>query len=172
MKTSDLKGLAVINLETAEKIGTIQDLVLDLTAGRIVAFLVKDLKGDKELTKIGVQQVQNLGQDALTYKGRTTTLSQSQSADSQERAATMSSEVELSNFVHHEKLVTENGNLLGLVKDITIDPTNLTITAYEVTEGGLFAKTHVVRADPSIKFGPEIAIVPQQILPVNDQPNS
>ncbi|HEX2915893.1 MAG TPA: PRC-barrel domain-containing protein [Chloroflexia bacterium] len=192
MKASNLKGLAVLNLGSAEKVGTIHDVWLDLTTGRITAFDVKKVKGN-EVFHIDARQVQNLGADALTYRDMNSAAPGTVSAlQAQPQTGTMSASgasayvqqgntfptggtqhlnvatgpaiVALSRFVNHEKIVSDAGNLLGIVKEVMIDPANLSVTEYEVSEGGLFGKTHTIPAGPGIKFGPEIGIVPDNQL--------
>lgn len=180
MKASQLKGLAVLNLENAEKVGRVDDLLLDLTNNKIIALRIKGKeendKGKEEDTyyEVTAAQVKNLGRDAVTYSGMGKPNSTSDSSEGAEAATdysagTHSGQVYFSKFANHEKLVSENGTLIGIVKDVLLDPAALTVTGYEVSEGGLFAKTYTVTANTAIKFGPEIAIVPEGLLPVKEQ---
>jgi sporulation protein YlmC with PRC-barrel domain len=62
------------------------------------------------------------------------------------------------------KVVTDAGTLVGELQDVLLDWANLTITGYEVREGGVFAKTQEFTATPDLRFGEKIITMPAQLL--------
>ena len=162
MKATALKGLAVVDLSTAQKIGTIQDIMLNVFTGKIEAFVVKPLKGSADVT-VSAAQVQNVGQDALTFKS---TGEPETAAQSSTKGVTDAGIAYLSGLVNHYKMVSQGGTLIGQIKDVLIDPAQLVVTGYDVSEGGLFAKTRTLAMNPDIRFGQELAIVPESTAPL------
>lgn len=158
MKFSELKGRAVVNLEDAKKIGEVEDLMIEPDGHHIVSLKVKS--GLFSSAKIvPVADVKSVGADAVTIVASAgTTDPQTNMSSSGSREP-----LEVSSILGN-KVVTDAGTLVGELRDVLFDWTALTITGYEVREGGLFAKAQEFAASPDIRYGNKIITIPAQLL--------
>ena len=95
MKFSELKGRAVVNLEDARKIGTIDDLMVDAESHHIVGIKVRTgIFHEPQI--IPVADVKNVGGDAVTIStgGMTNITNMPESTAQQQIAASQSSSIE------------------------------------------------------------------------------
>lgn len=174
MKFSELKGRAVINLEDARKVGEVEDLMLDQDSRHIVSLKVKTgLFSSSRL--VPAADVKNIGADAVTISGSAgapntppDAVGSNPSPPDQQSASTGDSEslpalVKLTSSLGN-KVVTDTGTFVGELHDILLNWADLTITGYEVREGGLFAKTQEFAATPEVSFGEKMITIPAQLL--------
>ncbi len=158
MKFSELKGRAVVNVEDAEKIGEVENLLLEPTTRRVVGWKVKT--GGLFSTPINVTspQIINIGPDAVTIKvaPKTATAKPDEAKDDANSAQEI---VELTSILGN-KVVTDAGVLVGEVRDVLLDPNSGAVTGYEVNEGGLFAKTREVAATEDVRYGEKLLTIP------------
>jgi uncharacterized protein YrrD len=174
MKFSELKGRAVVNLEGAKKMGEVQDLMIEPSSRRIVSLKVNTgLFHAAQL--VPTADVKNVGADAVTISVNTNPANISANAASsgrygagQENVSFRSSEIaqpllKLTSILGN-KVVTDAGTIIGELHDILLDWSDLTITGYEVREGGPFAKTQEFAATPEVSFGKKMITIPAQLL--------
>lgn len=121
MKASDLKGRAVLTLSDAAKIGQIDDVLFDSDYRNVLGFRVKqslfgksDAVARDSVTGIGADAVTIASPDLLNEEGRIESLSISTSLSK----------------VRGTKVVSEGGDLLGVVDEIELDDSALNVTAY------------------------------------------
>jgi sporulation protein YlmC with PRC-barrel domain len=165
MKFSELKGRAVVRLDTATKLGEVEDLMMDPTTWHIVSLKVRTgLFSAAVLVPAG--EVQNIGTDAVTLAGPLPAAPDAPdppppgSLGSSESAAPL---VDLTSILGI-KVVTDAGTLVGELRDILLDWSNLTITGYEVREGGMLGKAREFVATPEVRFGEKIITMPAALL--------
>jgi len=154
MKFSELKGRAVVRLEEAQRIGEVEDLMVEPVSRHIVSLKVRTgLFSAAEL--VPAAEVKNVGADAVTIAPTTEPAPQS--------AAGAPPLIALTTILGN-KVVTDAGTLVGELQDVLLDWANLAITGYEVREGGVFAKTQEFAATPDLRFGEKIITIPAQLL--------
>lgn len=169
IRASDLRGLAVVDLDAAEKLGTVDEVIIDPDARRVAGFTVSHgtgfLGGGQHMT-IPASAVHALGHDAITVR----------------HARDMSLDVghlgglpHLSQIVGH-KTVTHSGAAVGSIDDVLIDPSSGVVVGYTlgggVTNGlgGLLGSGEdskggdYVRAEADIKVGRELVVVPDDAV--------
>lgn len=178
MKFSELKGRAVINLADARKIGEVEDLIVEPESHHIVS--VKVRTGMFHAAQvIAVADVKNVGGDAVTVStgpgadgsitGQDNVASQNSSAAS--TAATENSAESASaqpligiTSILGNKVVTDAGTMVGELSDVMVDWVDLTITGYEVHDGGIFAKAREFGDTPEVRYGDKLITIPAQLL--------
>jgi uncharacterized protein YrrD len=154
MKFSELKGRAVVRLEEAQRIGEVEDLMIEPVSRHIVSLKVRTgLFSAAEL--VPAAEVKNVGADAVTIALPAEPTPQS--------AAGAPPLIALTTILGN-KVVTDAGTLVGELQDVLLDWANLAITGYEVREGGVFAKTQEFAATPDLRFGEKIITMPAQLL--------
>jgi uncharacterized protein YrrD len=107
-----LRGMAVVSVQQAEKLGTIDDLLLDLPHHRLGGVMLRGglFRGGPTLTWSAVRSV---GKDAVTVDDS--------SALSDPGDTQPTDWVRLSTF-RGTKVVTDTGDLLGTISGIDVDP--------------------------------------------------
>jgi uncharacterized protein YrrD len=178
MKFSELKGRAVVNLENAEKIGELADLLIEPGSHRILSLKVRT--GLFHSAKVvPVSDVKNVGADAITISlggipsdptadiaapgaagnDHIPTAAQQVSAVSD----STQSPIDVTSILGN-KVVTDAGTMVGELHDVIIDWSNLCITGYEVHQGGLFAKSKEFAATPEVRYGNKMITMPAHLL--------
>jgi uncharacterized protein YrrD len=175
MKFSELKGRPVINLEDASKIGEVEDLIIEPGSHRIVAAKVRT--GMFHAAQIiPVADVKNVGADAVTVSvSDSPGNSPADTADPVIQSETglpgtggkapenSQPTIEITSILGN-KVVTDAGTMAGELRDVLFDWSNLTITGYEVHEGGLFGKAQEFAATPEVRYGDKLITIPAQLL--------
>ena len=126
IKTSDIKGKAVLSIATGVRLGRVEEMLydpasLDLAALRISA------NGQQAVVPFG--QTQSIGRDAVMVAG-----------DDVAQWITTSSAAEgLVAFddLKHHKVVDDAGTLLGTPRTIAVDPQTGRLNQLEVRTGGM-----------------------------------
>lgn len=193
MKFSELKGRAVVNLEDAKKVGTVEDLMVEPESHRIVG--VKVRTGMFHAAQvIPVTDVKNVGGDAVTIStsGGNKIASMAVSTAGQHLAASQSSNagstttttvaaanaassaasvdsvgsrppIEVTSLLGN-KVVTDAGTMVGELSDVMVDWVDLTITGYEVHMGGMFTKAQEFVDTPGVRYGNKLITLPAELL--------
>lgn len=174
-----LRGLAVVDVGAAQKIGQIEEVFLTSDYHRVAGFLVS--QGQSLLNKgtavfLPAACVHAVGPDAMTISHSGISSEPSESAESTTSSAPLP---RLSQLVG-QKVVSENGRLLGSVEDALIDASNGCVLRYELaasTSGSkletLLGVNHVhqrdyVRADTDLRVGPDLIVVPDDALVIDE----
>lgn len=179
MKFSELKGRAVVNLEDASKLGTIEDLLVDAESHHIVSIKVRT--GMFHAAQIiPVADVKNVGGDAVTIAtGGTANITSTPESTAQQKIAASQSEgsatstsptpvgpqapIEITSLLGN-KVVTDAGTMVGDLSDVMIDWVDLTITGYEVHMGGPFTKAQEFVDTPGVRYGNKLITLPAELL--------
>ena len=151
IKFSELKGRAVVELETSEKVGEISDIVMDTISRQTVGIEFNPglLSHNRA---IPMTEIKSIGSAAIMV-----------SNIKKEYDITESKFLKLGNILNNQ-VVTDTGELLGNLKDVTLNPDTLEIITFEVSSGGLFAKSREFATSPDIRFGEKIITIPSQLV--------
>ena len=128
IKASQLVGRAVIDMEAAERLGRIREIIVQRDGERLAGFIV--VHGETLLGTGGTRRmvpasaVHSIGPDAMTMRG---------SAMS-ERLPELDNLPRMSDIIGH-KIITRSGRLLGVIDDMLINGADGTIVGLVVGEG-------------------------------------
>jgi uncharacterized protein YrrD len=168
IKGSQLVGRAVIDMEAAERLGKIKEIIVQQDGERVAGFIL--VHGETIVGTGGTRRMipasalHSIGPDAITVRG----------SRIKERIAGLDNLPRMSDIIGH-KMVTRSGRLLGLINDMLVDGTDGTIVGFLVGEGvrnkleNIFnpqrSKTHgYVRADADLQVGRDLVVVPDDAL--------
>lgn len=173
IKGSQLLGRAVIDMEAAERLGRIKEILVQHDGERVAGFVV--VHGETIVGTGGTRRMipasalHSIGPDAITVRG----------SGMKERVAQLDTLPRMSDIIGH-KMVTRSGRLLGLIGDMLINGADGTIVGFVVGEGvrnkleNIFnphrSRTHgYVRADAELQVGKELIVVPDDAL-IEEEP--
>jgi uncharacterized protein YrrD len=168
IKGSHLVGRAVIDMEAAERLGRIKEIIVQRDGERVAGFVV--VHGETIVGTGGTRRtipasaVHSIGPDAITLRG----------SAMKERVAELESLPRMSDVVGH-KMVTQSGRLLGSIDDVLINGADGTIIGFAVGQGvrnklekffnpqrsGIHG---YVRADADLQVGNDLIVVPDNAL--------
>ena len=177
IRTSRLHGKAVVDVESATKLGEVDELFLDLER-RVVAGLAVSrggtLLGGDERLLLPASAIQSIGDDAVMVASG----HEASGIELTTRASTLAG----------RPLVTETGTHLGHVDDVLYDEQSRQIVGYAFAErdesrgpdfAGLFgmgkrrdgdddSAIDYVRATADLKFGGDLVVVPDHAVVRNE----
>ena len=168
IKGSQLVGRAVIDMEAAERLGRIKEIIVQRDGERVAGFVV--VHGETIVGTGGTRRtipasaVHSIGPDAITLRG----------SAMKERVADLESLPRMSDVVGH-KMVTQSGRLLGSIDDVLINGADGTIIGFAVGQGvrnkleKFFNPQRsgirgYVRADADLQVGNDLIVVPDNAL--------
>ncbi len=168
LRLGELLDRAVVDMDAAEKVGEIDEIVLDpdqcMVAGLVVVH-GKSILGGGTHRVIPATLVHSIGADAVTVSGSKQTGSVDDLAGLPRRRDVVG-----------RKVVGQSGDLFGLIEDVLIDPADGRIIGYELGQpsalGGLEkllggSKDHhrrYVRAEADLRVGSDIVVVPDEAV--------
>jgi len=163
IKGSQLVGRAVIDMEAAERLGKIKEIIVQRDGERVAGFVIVHGEtmvgtGGKRRT-IPASAVHSIGPDAMTVRG-----------SAMQELAELDNLPRMSDIIGH-KMITQSGRLLGVIGDMLINRADGTIVGFVVGEGvrnkleNIFnpQRSRVngyVRADANLQVGKELIVVP------------
>jgi uncharacterized protein YrrD len=166
IKATDLGGRAVVDMDAAEKLGSVHKVILDPDGRRVAGFVVArggSLFNAGAETTLSATAVHAIGPDAITVRSRPITDAE---ADRLERLPRVSDLV-------GRKVVSQDGQLLGTVDDVLIEPTDGRIIGYALEGGNRLGKLEnllggdkgdqrpaYIRADAELRAGQDLIIAP------------
>jgi uncharacterized protein YrrD len=156
MKASSLKGIAILDLSTSQVLGHVTDIMIDPAERRLIGL---EIKGDRYNSKqiVPMRSVRAFGKDAVTIEN---------ASGLRERASVpeLHGKPTLNDF-EGTKIVTEDGEVLGKIKDVLLSDDGQQFVAYEYSTGGLGAIVgrgmKELKATVNQRYGTEILTVPQ-----------
>jgi uncharacterized protein YrrD len=167
IKGSQLVGRAVIDMEAAERLGKIKEIIVQRDGERVAGFIIVHGEtmvgtGGKR-RKIPASAVHSIGPDAMTVRGST-----------MQELAELDNLPRMSDIIGH-KMITQSGRLLGVIDDMLINRVDGTIVGFVVGESvrnkleNIFnpqrSRVHgYVRADANLHVGKELIVVPDDAL--------
>ena len=167
IKGSQLIGRAVIDMEAAERLGKIREIIVQRDGERLAGFIVVHgetiVRSGGKRRMIPASAVYSIGPDAMTVRG-----------SSIQELAELDNLPRMSDIIGH-KMITQSGRLLGVIDDMLINREDGTIVGFVVGEGVRSklenilnpqrSKLHgYVRADADLHVGKELIVVPDDAL--------
>ena len=167
IKGSQLVGRAVIDMEAAERLGKIKEIIVQRDGERVAGFIVvhgETIVGTGGKRRmIPASAVYSIGPDAMTVRG-----------SAMQELAELDNLPRMSDIIGH-KMVTQSGRLLGVIDDMLVNRADGTIVGFVVGEGvrskleNIFnpqrSRVHgYVRADADLHVGKELIVVPDDAL--------
>ncbi|HEY2681738.1 MAG TPA: PRC-barrel domain-containing protein [Candidatus Udaeobacter sp.] len=167
IKGSQLVGRAVIDMEAAERLGKVKEIIVQRDGERVAGFVVvhgETLVGTAGKRRmIPASAVHSIGPDAMTVRG-----------SAMQQVAELDNLPRLSDIIGH-KMVTRSGRLLGVIDDVLINRADGTIVGFVVGEGvrskleNIFnpqrSRVHgYVRAEADLHVGKDLIVVPDDAL--------
>lgn len=149
---SELAGRAVIDIETAEKIGSIEKLILDPEGKRVAGFIVAkgaSFPGNKERTVVPASTVRAIGPDAVTIRREV-------AADTD---ITYLESLPRGSDVIGRKVITDDGRYLGKVDDVLIESADGRIFGYVLADHKGKGKHPYLPADANLRAGKDLIVV-------------
>ena len=167
IKGSQLVGRAVIDMEAAERLGKIKEIIVQRDGERVAGFVV--VHGETMVGTGGKRRmipasaVHSIGPDAMTVRG-----------SAMQELAELDNLPRMSDIIGH-KMITQSGRLLGVIDDMLINRADGTIVGFVVGEGvrnkleSIFNPQRprvngYVRADANLHVGKELIVVPDDAL--------
>lgn len=169
IKGSQLVGRPVVDMEAAERLGKIKEIIVQRDGERVAGFVVahgESIVGTGGTRRIiPASSLHAIGPDAVTVRA---------SAMKDQATGELDSLPRMSDVIGH-KMVTRSGRLLGAIDDVLINGSDGTIIGFVVGEGvrnkleGIFNQDRsrirgYVRADADLQVGNELIVVPDDAL--------
>ena len=157
IRASELAGRPVVDIDMAEKVGTIEKLILDPNGQRVAGFVIARGGGfasNKGRTTIPASAVHAIGPDAVTVK--------------REGAATVDvarlEGLPRGSDVIGRKIVTEDGRYLGKVDDVLIEREGGRIFGYVLTDHKGKGKRPYLPAESNLKAGKDLIVASESAM--------
>ena len=158
-KWSELRGIALVTIETGKKEGTLDDLYFDPQTTGVRALRIKTgLFGHRALL---VSSINAIGTDAITFAKEDMLIDEKDDA--------LLSNMPFGSTLLSYKILTEGGNVVGTVSDFILEvsnPSQLHIVSYELP-GNLFGRLGGHRpsfmATQVIRYGRDVMVIPDAV---------
>jgi uncharacterized protein YrrD len=157
IRASELAGRAVIDVDAAEKLGTIEKLILDPEARRVAGFIVTRggrFSGNKAHTTIPSSAVHVIGPDAVTVKQTETASTEISRLETLPRGSD----------VIGRKVVSEDGRYLGKVDDVLLEGDNGRIFGYTLADHRGDGKHPYLPADANLRAGKDFIVTSESAM--------
>ena len=157
IRATELSGRAVIDIDTAERIGTIEKLILDPEGKRVAGFVVSKgagFPGAKERTIVPSSAVHAIGPDAVTVRRDAIAAADIGRIESLPRGSD----------VIGRKVVTEDGRYLGKVDDLLIERADGRIFGYVLADHKGKGKHPYLPADSNLRAGKELIVATEEAM--------
>ncbi|HLH21936.1 MAG TPA: PRC-barrel domain-containing protein [Chloroflexota bacterium] len=177
MRAKDLHGRAVIDLESARKLGSVGELLLDPQGRQIAGLVVSEggsLLGGQHHMIVPAAALHAIGEDAITVRDTGSPAPANEDFGGLPRLSKLLG----------RRVVTQGGKLLGSLEDVLIEGANGRISGYllgashepgEAIEGwfgGGKSQPRYVRADTDIRVGEDLIVVPDNAVIEGEPPDS
>ena len=165
IRAGDLKGRAIIDVEAAEKIGALHDVILDLSAVRVAGLAVSagvSFIGAQKQMLLPASAVHAIGPDALMVRRPPMQDAVHSHLTSLPRLSDLSG----------RRFISDTGRLIGQLSDLFFNGSDGRIIGYEfrrpngsVGLDGLLGiakgrALQYVRADDNLRFGHDLIVIP------------
>jgi len=147
----------VIDIDAAEKIGTIEKLILDPEGKRVAGFIVSKgggFPGNKEHTIISSSTVHAIGPDAVTVKRDAVAPADIGRLEALPRGSD----------VIGRKVITEDGRYLGKVDDVLIERADGRIFGYVLADHKGKGKHPYLPADSNLRAGKDLIVASEAAM--------
>jgi uncharacterized protein YrrD len=158
-KWSELKGLAVVAINTGQKAGSIDDFYFDTQSGGVPALKIKTgVFGHRVLPSSIINSV---GADAVTFADEEHLIKE---GDDERLKA-----LPLGSVVLSYRVMSESGTLVGMIGNIVLDtstPMALKVVAFELSAGlrARISKHYpTFEARQVVQYGRDVIVVPDAV---------
>ncbi len=128
IRATELAGRAVVDIDTATKVGTVDRMILDPDGGRVAGFVISrhgsGFPGTKDHALLPATAIHAIGPDAVTVR---------QSHAAADEIARLETLPRGSDLIGR-KVVSEDGRFLGKVSDVLIDRVDGRILGYLLSD--------------------------------------
>jgi len=155
MDLRKIKGRAVVAIASGEKVGEVDDVVIDGQERRVAAFNISEggfLR--KHHVYLAYDGVSSIGEDAVMVQADD--VFRQSYGDRADGYFTLESLTKV-------RVVTESGTYLGDVASAYFEPTDGRLTEIEVGTGGFFRSNTLIDAGSLTSVGSDIFIVPDNV---------
>ena len=159
-----VKGLPVITMTEGKQVGKVDDLVVD-PERKVVSWLRLHSGGmlGGERLWVPAEAVHGVGEDAITINAEADVRSP---ADAPEAVALVKAKRELIG----NKVITENGERLGEVRDYEFDPDTFALTSLSVPPGmNVVSEILMIAGDQVLTIGEDVIVVAAGAVTRSDQ---
>ena len=159
-----VKGLPVITMAEGKQVGKVDDLVVD-PERKVVSWLRLHSGGmlGGERLWVPAEAVHGVGEDAITINAEADVRSP---ADAPEAVALVKAKRELIG----NKVITENGERLGEVRDYEFDPDTFALTSLSVPPGmNVVSEILMIAGDQVLTIGEDVIVVAAGAVTRSDQ---
>ena len=167
----DLRGRSVVDVDSAEKLGQVEDLIVDPKQGQLAGLVVShgpSLLGGGVSVVVPASAIRAIGPDLLTVR-RTETAESVPALDSLPRWSRLTG----------RKVVSQGGKVLGTIEDVVFDPESHRVSGYPLRDssagGGLDAllsgqhrRAPYLRPDTDLHVGDDLVVVPDDAVVRDD----
>lgn len=129
-RINDIIDLPVIDIESARRVSTIRDVIIDLRENRIYALICRERFIRRYTEAIAYKNVNLITQNSVGVTGRTERLNIRELCMKQRRFQSY-------NLILGKLVLGTHGEMLGVIRDLLIDTDTGIIKAYELSEGYL-----------------------------------
>lgn len=166
IRASGLSGRSVVDLDTADRVGEVDEVIVDPYAPGIAGFVVvcdRTVFGHRKRIIVPIEAVHAIGPDALTIRS---------TGRPDDRAGHLDALPRLGELIGR-RIVSYGGRLLGVLADASVDERDGRIVGYPLERvdsgnwlGTLFGRSwqfdspEYVRADGGLRVGPRMIVVP------------
>ena len=157
IRATELSGRAVIDIDAAEKIGTIEKLILDPEGKRVAGFVVSKgagFPGTKEHTTVPSSAVHAIGPDAVTVRRDAVAAADIGRLESLPRGSD----------VIGRRVITEDGRYLGKVDDVLIERADGRIFGYVLADHKGKGKHPYLPADSNLRAGKNLIVATEEAM--------
>ena len=157
IRASELAGRPVVDIDAAEKIGTIEKLILDPNGRRVAGFVITrggGFPGNKERVTMPAASVHAIGPDAVTVKRDAAASADIGRIETLPRGSD----------VIGRKIVTEDGRYLGKVDDVLIEGEDGRIFGYVLGDHKGKGKHPYLPADANLKAGKDLIVASESAM--------
>jgi len=170
IRASGLYGRAIVDLDTAARVGEVDEIIVDPSGPGIAGFVVKcerSLLASRKRLIVPMESIHAVGPDALTVRS---------AGRSEEHGAHLDALPRLSELTGR-RMVSFGGRLLGAMEDALIDERSGRIIGYPLEKSGpgtwleaafglgwRSERPDYVRADAGLRIGARLIVVPDDAI--------
>ena len=167
IRATELGGRAVVDMDSAERVGRVDKVILDTDARRVAGFVVsrgENLFQEGTRVMVPASAVHAIGPDAITVRH----------ADLSRPVDGALQGLPTVSDVVGRKVVSVDGRLLGAVDDVLVDGGDRHIIGYTLSNPDVMGKltslmsgdrrrhpAPYLRADADLKTGPDLIVAPE-----------
>src|SRR5581483_1250171 len=179
-RARELYGRSVVDVDAGQKLGQVDQVILDPRARRVAALVVgsgRSLVDSGDRIDIPASAIHAIGPDALTVRY----LEGAADAGDLEQLPRLEDVV-------GKRVVTRGGTLVGSVEDVLLDAASGRIVGYALGPAGgssrleqqisrLFsgtdarAEARVIAADVDVRIGGDVIVIPDEAAPSDERPD-